>query len=116
MKLNELLQAIEVKQIVGSTDREITGIQFDSRRVEPGNLFVAQAGTAVDGHTFIASCVEKGASAVVLSNTDYLPATTNGTTYVLVENTDHALGLLASRWFGEPGKHLTLVGVTGTNG
>lgn len=116
MKLNELLQAIEVKQIVGSTDREITGIQFDSRRVEPGNLFVAQAGTAVDGHTFIASCVEKGATAVVLSNTDYLPATTNGTTYVLVENTDHALGLLASRWFGEPSKHLTLVGVTGTNG
>ena len=116
MKLNELLQAIEVKQIVGSTDREITGIQFDSRRVEPGNLFVAQAGTAVDGHTFIASCVEKGASAVVLSNTDYLPDTTNGTTYVLVENTDHALGLLASRWFGEPSKHLTLVGVTGTNG
>lgn len=116
MKLNELLQAIEVKQIVGSTDREITGIQFDSRRVEPGNLFVAQAGTAVDGHTFIASCVEKGASAVVLSNADYLPDTTNGTTYVLVENTDHALGLLASRWFGEPSKHLTLVGVTGTNG
>ena len=116
MKLNELLQAIAVKQIVGSTDREITGIQFDSRRVEPGNLFVAQAGTAVDGHTFIASCVEKGATAVVLSNTDYLPDTTNGTTYVLVENTDHALGLLASRWFGEPSKHLTLVGVTGTNG
>lgn len=116
MKLNELLQAIKVKQIVGSTDKEITGIQFDSRRVEPGNLFVAQAGTAVDGHTFVASCVEKGASAVVLSNADYLPATTNGTTYVLVENTDHALGLLASRWFGEPSKQLTLVGVTGTNG
>ena len=116
MKLNELLQAIEVKHIVGSTDREITGIQFDSRRVEPGNLFVAQAGTAVDGHTFIVSCVEKGASAVVLSNADYLPATTNDTTYVLVENTDHTLGLLASRWFGEPSKHLTLVGVTGTNG
>ena len=116
MKLNELLQAIEVKQIVGSTDREITGIQFDSRRVGQGNLFVAQAGTAVDGHTFIASCVEKGATAVVLSNTDYLPDTTDGTTYVLVENTDHALGLLASRWFGEPSKHLTLVGLTGTNG
>ena len=116
MKLKELLQAIEVKQTVGTTDKEIAGIQFDSRKVEQGDLFVAQAGTAVDGHTFIASCVAKGAAAVVLSNANYMPATTDGTTYILVENTDHALGLLASRWFGEPSKQLTLVGVTGTNG
>ncbi len=116
MILSELTKPLEVKKIVGSTDKEITDIHFDSRKVAAGNLFVAQAGTAVDGHTFIASCVAKGAAAIVLSNTDYLPETTDNTTYILVENTDHALGLLASRWFGDPSRQLTLVGVTGTNG
>ena len=109
MILSELIKPLEVKKIVGSTNKDITDIHFDSRKVAAGNLFVAQAGTAVDGHTFIASCVAKGAAAIVLSNTDYLPETTEGTTYILVENTDHALGLLASRWFGDPSRQLTLV-------
>ena len=104
-------------------DREIRSIAFDSRKVEEGTLFVAQVGTAVDGHSFIGKCVEQGAAAVVLSDRKYLPEAPSGdvqgnkgTTYILVEDTDEALGLLASRWFGEPSKALTLVGVTGTNG
>lgn len=118
MLLSELLKAIEPIEVFGQTDVEINGLHFDSRKIGQGDLFVAQVGTAVDGHSFIDGCVAKGAAAVVLSNRDYLPTTNDQlqTTYILVENTDKALGLLASKWFGEPSKQLTLVGVTGTNG
>ena len=124
MLLSELLTAIKPIEVIGSTDKEINGLHFDSRKINKGDVFVAQVGTAVDGHTFIDGCVAKGASAIVLSKREYMAdvqrdnvqCTKGGTTYILVENTDKALGLLASRWFGEPSKKLTLVGVTGTNG
>ena len=123
MILSELVKAIKPIEVIGSTDKEINGLHFDSRKINKGDVFVAQVGTAVDGHTFIDGCVAKGASAVVLSNREYLnPTPTLPTregekpTYILVENTDKALGLMASKWFGEPSKELTLVGVTGTNG
>ena len=115
MLLSELLTAIEPIEVIGSTEKEIKGLHFDSRKVGQGDLFVAQVGTAVDGHTFIEGCVEKGAAAVVLSDRAFMHDA-KGVTYILVENTDKALGLLASKWFGEPSKALTLVGVTGTNG
>ena len=122
MQLSELLSVLKPIEIIGSTDKEINAIHFDSRKVGQGDLFVAQVGTAVDGHTFIDGCVAKGASAIVLSDKKFLPD--NGqramdnrqVTYILAENTDKALGLLASQWYGEPSKQLTLVGVTGTNG
>lgn len=117
MQLSELLQAIKPLKVLGDTGRDIHALQFDSRKVEQGDLFVAQRGTAVDGHTFIAACVEKGAAAVVLDNPDYLPAEPHATaTFILVESADRALGLLAHEWYGRPSEKLTLVGVTGTNG
>lgn len=115
MKLAQLIQVIQPKQIIGSTEIEITGIQFDSRKVEPGNIFVAQTGTTMDGHTFIDSCIKKGAVAIVCERTDTIH-TSNQVTIIVVDNTDRALGLIASEWFGNPSRHLTLVGVTGTNG
>ena len=115
MILSELLKVIEPIEVIGSTEKEIKGLHFDSRKVGQGDLFVAQVGTAVDGHTFIEGCVEKGAIAVILSDRAFMHDA-KGVTYILVENTDKALGLLASKWFGEPSKALTLVGVTGTNG
>ena len=116
MLLSELLTAIEPIEVIGCTDKEIKGLHFDSRKIGEGDLFVAQVGTAVDGHTFIDGCVAKGAAAVVLSDRKYIVDNGQKTTYILVDNTDKALGLLASKWFGEPSKQLTLVGVTGTNG
>ena len=124
MLLSELLTAIEPIEVIGDVNKEIHGLHFDSRKIGQGDLFVAQVGTAVDGHTFIDGCVAKGAAAIVLSNKDYLPSSLpikerpglGSPTYILVDNTDRALGLLASKWFGEPSKALTLVGVTGTNG
>ena len=116
MILNELLKVITPLKVVGYANVDITGIQFDSRKVEAGNMFVAQVGTAVDGHAFIDGCVAKGAAAVVLSNAEFMPAAANSVCYVLVENTDKALGLMACKWFGEPSHKMKLVGVTGTNG
>ena len=116
MILKELLSVIRPIEVIGSTDVEIKGLHFDSRKIGAGDLFVAQVGTAVDGHTFIDGCVAKGAAAVVLSDRSYMANPRNGITYILVDNTDKALGLIASKWFGEPSKQLTLVGVTGTNG
>ena len=118
MVLKDLLNAIEPIEVIGATDKEIHGLHFDSRKIETGDMFVAQVGTAVDGHTFIDGCVAKGATAVVLSKREYItkyqsPITNHQSpTFILVENTDRALGLLASKWFGEPSKALTLVGVT----
>ena len=117
MILSELIKSIEPRAVIGSLEREVCGIEFDSRRVERGSLFVAQTGTSVDGHTFIDNCVKNGAVAIVLSDRSYLPeAEIEGVTYILVSDSNRALGLIASTWFGEPSKHITLVGVTGTNG
>ncbi len=121
MLLSELLKAIEPIEVIGDVNKDIHGLHFDSRQISAGDLFVAQVGTAVDGHTFIDGCIAKGAAAVVLSDRTYMPKEAvsrqkSEVSYILVENTDKALGLLASRWFDEPSKRLTLVGVTGTNG
>ena len=116
MILKELLIGFEVVQIVGNTEIEVTGIQSDSRRVAKGNIFVAQTGTTVDGHEFIAQCVSNGATVIVLDKPAYMPTESNGVTYILVKSSDEALGKIAHLWHGEPSKHLKLVGVTGTNG
>ena len=100
MQLIELLSVLQPIEIIGSTDIDIRGLHFDSRKIGEGDLFVAQVGTAVDGHTFIDGCVAKGAAAIVLSNRDYLGKADANVTYILVENTDKALGLLAGKWFG----------------
>ena len=114
MILKELLKDLAVKEVKGATDVEITDIQFDSRQAKAGTLFVAQPGTVVDGHDFIDKAIEAGAAAVVCERTDTIHK--DGATVIVVENASHALGLLASAWNGYPSKHLTLVGVTGTNG
>ena len=122
MLLSELLSVIDPIEVIGDVNKDIRSLHFDSRRIGAGDLFVAQVGTAVDGHTFIDGCVANGCAAVVLSKREYIPngkcQMTNDKcpTFILVDNTDKALGLLASKWFGEPSKALTLVGVTGTNG
>ncbi len=114
MLLKELLLDIKVLASVGNQEPEITGIEFDSRKVAPGYLFVATRGTAVDGHDFIAAAIEKGAVAVVC---EQMPEqTVNKVAYVRVANSAEALGFLASAWYGYPSSKLTLVGVTGTNG
>ncbi|MBO7300578.1 MAG: UDP-N-acetylmuramoyl-L-alanyl-D-glutamate--2,6-diaminopimelate ligase [Tidjanibacter sp.] len=114
MKLGNILEGVEIKAVCGSWDVEISDITMDSRRVAKGVLFVAVAGTVVDGHNFIPSAVASGASAVVCER---LPEeVAEGTTYLVVENSSRALGWIASNFYGKPSEKLALVGVTGTNG
>lgn len=115
MILNELLSATALIETQGKTDIEITSIEFDSRKVQAGTLFVAQPGTSVDGHDFIAKAIELGAVAIVCER---IPEEVKDkdVCFIRVENSSKALGEMAGRWFGEPSKKMTLVGVTGTNG
>ncbi len=114
MILSDLLKDLAVKEVKGETNIDIQDIQFDSRQVKPGTLFVAQPGTVVDGHDYIDKAIEAGAAAIVCERTDTIHK--DGATVIVVDNASHALGLIASDWNGYPSKHLTLVGVTGTNG
>ncbi len=112
MQLKELIACLQPISVIGDMDVEVTGIQFDSRLIEKGQLFVATCGTVVDGHDYIAKALEAGAVAVVCEHIVEVPMEC----CIIVPSSTKALGLLASHWFGEPSKHLTLVGVTGTNG
>lgn len=92
----------------------VSGVSFDSRTVKKGHLFVAVKGTQIDGHTFIARSIEAGAIAVICEK---LPDSINDKiTYVTVRNSNAALGIIASNFYGRPSEKLRLVGVTGTNG
>ena len=114
MKLAEIIQNIKIEKTTGNSEVEISGIQFDSRMVEAGNLFVATRGTASDGHTYIPNAVKKGAIAVLC---EIIPAETNkDITYIQVSDSADALGNVASAWYDFPSSKLTLVGITGTNG
>ena len=114
MILDDLLQGIVLLKTVGSADIQIDNIQFDSRKVEAGSLFVATKGSAADGHQYIPTAIEKGAVAVVCEElpVDFLP----NVTYIKVDNSSDALGRMASAWYGFPSSKMILVGVTGTNG
>ncbi len=93
---------------------ELKGICFDSRKVQPGFLFIAIKGTLSDGHAFIEKAITLGAVAVVAEN---LPSTiSDKVTYITVKDSAKALGMIASNFYGNPSSKLKLVGVTGTNG
>jgi len=114
MILTDILQNIILLKTVGDTDIDIQQIQFDSRKVETGSVFVATRGTASDGHQFISMAIEKGAHAIVCEE---MPADIKpGITYIKVESSQDALGKMASAWYDFPSSKMTLVGVTGTNG
>lgn len=112
--LKDILYGVSVEAVVGSTATEIEQIEFDSRRVGEGSLFVAQRGLNFDGHEFIDGAIEKGARAILCEE---LPAKTlDQITYVAVEDTQLALAQAASNFFDNPSQEMELVGITGTNG
>jgi UDP-N-acetylmuramoyl-L-alanyl-D-glutamate--2,6-diaminopimelate ligase len=112
--LQELLYKTAIRSVNGITNIEVTALHTDSRKVEKGSCFIAVKGTATDGHEFIDAAINKGAIAVVCET---LPSQLkDGITYVQVNNTGAAAGWMAHSFYGEPTKHLKLVGVTGTNG
>jgi len=114
MILADILQNVILQKTIGDIEINIDNIQFDSRKVDVGCVFVATRGTASDGHQFIPMAIDKGAVAIVCEE---IPAEIHpNIVYVKAENSSDALGKMASAWYDFPSSKMTLVGVTGTNG
>ena len=114
MRLEEIIKGINIIESKGDLSREIAGLHIDSRKVEPGHLFVAVKGTQTDGHAYIGKAIEKGASAIVC---EVLPENIcDNITYIKVSDTEDCVGKLATTFYGDPTSKLELIGVTGTNG
>jgi len=112
--LSELLHTVPTQKVIGDTQVEITGIEFDSRQVGEGSLFVAVKGTQVDGHRFIEKAVAQGALAILCET---LPAEiAPGIAYIKVSNSQQMLGRVLSAFHGHPAQEMIMIGVTGTNG
>ena len=114
MLLKQILNQIDPLNVTGALDKDIKGVEIDSRKVGEGFLFVAMRGTQVDGHQFIDKAIALGATAVLCET---LPEEVKAeVTYIEVKDSEDAVGPVATAFYGEPSKHLKLVGVTGTNG
>ncbi len=113
-KLRDILNKTGVENISGNRDITVANVVFDSRRVQPGDLFVAVSGTQVDGHRFIDNAIKQGATAVVC---EALPQNlSTEVAWIKVKNSAYALGQMAANFYDRPSEKLKLVGVTGTNG
>lgn len=111
MKLQDLIRSLEVLEIHADVQTEITGFTADSRRVAPGNAFVAVTGMKSDGNRFIPMAMEKGAAVIITAKRPQEPVP-----YVLVRHDRRALARCAGAWYGDPSRDLVMIGVTGTNG
>ena len=112
--LKNILQKTPVETIIGSIDRSISSIQYDSRSVEQNSVFVAINGGVFDGHAFISKAIDQGAVVIVCENLpEQLVAEI---TYIKVKSAARALAFMASNFYENPSKNLKLIGITGTNG
>jgi UDP-N-acetylmuramoyl-L-alanyl-D-glutamate--2,6-diaminopimelate ligase len=114
LRLNEIIEGLEVIGRTGDQDPSIGKITFDSRQVAEGDLFVAVSGLQTDGHQYIGRALQSGAAAVVCQEPgqESLP----DTPLIQVSNSRKALAHMAAAFYGHPSRELSLVGVTGTNG
>ncbi len=114
MKLEELLNGINIISIRGDRNISVSSVGFDSRNVTGGSLFVAVRGYKSDGHDFIGAAVTAGASAVICET---MPSNTDkNVCWIKTDDSAKALGYAASNFYGRPSSRITLTGVTGTNG
>lgn len=112
--LSCLLKGLKVLQRTSGEDVNVHRIQFDSRKVEAGDLFVAERGEVSDGHNYINAAIAKGAVVVVVED---MPVELNdGVVYLQVESSRQAIGIIARNFYDNPSSKLKLIGVTGTNG
>ena len=112
--LKDILYKVSVNTIYGDTNLEISQIDFDSRAVKEGSLFVAQKGVSVDGHLFIDKAIGLGAISVIC---EILPEKKQeNITFIQVDDSNTSLAIIASNFYDNPSSKLKLIGVTGTNG
>ena len=112
--LKDILYKVGIEAVKGSTELAVSKIEFDSRKIELNDVFVAIRGSVSDGHDYIEKAANQGAIAIVCE--EFPKIIVNGITYVQVKDTNLALALLASNYYENPSKNLKLVGITGTNG
>lgn len=113
MRLQQLIDGLDVLELIGNADTDVRGVNIDSRKVGKDEMFIAVRGTAVDGHSFIPKAIEQGASVIVCEE---IAEKADGIVYIKVENTEQIVGQIATVFYGNPTEKLKLVGVTGTNG
>ena len=112
--LKNILYKVTLETVVGDTGININTIQFDSRKIDANDVFIAIRGHVVDGHDYIESALDKGASAVIVEE---LPNDfRDNVTYLKVSDSSIALAIMASNYYESPSENLKLIGVTGTNG
>lgn len=111
--LNNILSGVTVLSKSNKSDANISAIVFDSRKASADSVFVAIKGTAVDGHDFIPSVIEKGCTSIVAEKEVNVPANVN---LIITDNSAKALAIMATNFYDHPSSKLKLVGVTGTNG
>ena len=111
MKLKNLLQGIQILNTNVDMETEIASVAYDSRKVQPGGMFVAITGFATDGNKYIPMAMEKGAMAVVTAKKPE-----QDVPYILVESDRKALAMLGVNFYGHPAGKMTMIGITGTNG
>lgn len=112
--LKDILYKVAIEAVKGSTEIAINAIDFDSRKIEANDVFIAIRGAVADGHEYIETAINKGAVAIIC---DTFPENiAQGVTYIQVKDTNRALAFIASNYYGNPSANLKLVGITGTNG
>ena len=112
--LKDILYKVSLIATTGDMEVKVKDIVFDSRKVSSGSAFVAIAGTQVDGHEYINAALEKGVKVIVCEN---LPENlSEGITWVQVQNSAKALGIMASNFYDNPSHQIKVVAITGTNG
>ena len=112
--LREILYKVEINSVIGNTSLSINKIEFDSRLISDGDMYIAITGVNVDGHSFISQAIQNGANCIVCEK---IPDNkTDGVVYVNVKSSRKALAIISSNYFDNPSSKLNLIGVTGTNG
>jgi UDP-N-acetylmuramoyl-L-alanyl-D-glutamate--2,6-diaminopimelate ligase len=113
-QLKDILYKVHIEAVHGATDITISKIEFDSRKIELNDVFVAIRGTLSDGHDYIEKALSLGAIAVICE--EFPSVIVNGVTYIKVKDSNEALAFLAANYYENPSENIRLVGVTGTNG
>jgi len=114
MNLIKLLKDYEIKEIKGEIDLDINGIEYNSKEVENGSLFIAIKGEKLDGHNFLIDADNRGAEALLVSNFDF--SYSSNKTFIRVDDTLDALAFTSSKFYGQPSDDINITGITGTNG
>ena len=111
MKLRELIKNLSIIEMNADAELEISGVSYDSRKTEKGDMFVAIRGFEADGHKFIPKAVENGAAVILC---EVKPSC--DIPYVLVSDSRYGLAIVSRDFFGDPASEMTMIGITGTSG